>query len=704
MDKIARINELVELLNKANYEYYVLNEPHTFTDYEFDMRMHELEDLEKETGYLLPYSPTQRVGSDLQKEFKEVPRKRIMGSIENCYDRSELIKWVSQFNDDYLIREPKYDGSSCSLIYEDGILVQASTRGSGFSGSDITANVKTIKNVPLKLEVFPGEKKLELNSLWVPSHIEIRGEILLPKSKLIEINKEREANGEQPFANERNAAAGSLKQLDPKVTASRGLIFKPYGVYSEDSDFAEAFLCTQENMLLVAWYFGFDKPNYRIFTPYMNINEIIDDFETNFLKTQDFCMDGCVIKINSFARQEELGYTQKVPRWAKAFKFKQEQASTKVNNIIIQMGMSGQLGFVAELEPVEVDGSKISRATLNNVDFIRDLDVKVGSYVFIQKGGAVIPEITGVDYERNLVEGAVTKDFEEPTVCPFCGKPLSRKLDGGAHLYCTNKLCEERNIQKLTYFVRKECMNIDGLSEKTIRKIYDLGLVADWKDLILIKPYDLYHAGIGVKTAEKITDEISKSISTLGPERTVMSLGIPMIGRVRSNSIIEKYETFSGAVAAVLNGTFSVDGLGEVATKSFCDYIKENMDEIKAAIEYLPDEKVEDGVGQSDKLDGLKLLATGTFQTFSREGIKESIERNGGTYASSVNRSLDYLIVGSKPGSNKIDKANELGIQMISEEEYLYMIGADPIEIPYEPTEEDIKKSVPTKQESISLF
>ena len=701
MDKIQRINELVELLNKANYEYYVLNEPRTFTDYEFDMRMHELDDLEKETGYVLPYSPTQRVGSDLQSEFKEVPRKRIMGSIENCYDRDELKKWLKQFDEnEILIVEPKYDGSSCSLIYENGVLVQGSTRGSGFMGSDITANVKTIRNIPLKLENLTGDE-----NFYVPEHLEVRGEILLPKSQLIKINKEREANGEQPFANERNAAAGSLKQLDPKVTAARGLIFKPYGVYSDDENFSEQYLRRQSYMLETAADLGFDKPYYWIVTKATDIDKLLDEFENNFLKNQDFCMDGCVFKIQSFKHQEELGYTQKVPHWAKAFKFKQEQASTKVKSITIQMGMSGQLGFVAELVPVEVDGSKISRATLNNVDFIRDMDIKIGSYVFVQKAGAVIPEVTGVDYERNLVENVKTVDFEEPKVCPFCGKPLSRKIDGGAHLYCTHKWCEERNVQKLTYFVKKECMNIDGLSEKTVRKLYELGLVANWKDLILCKQYDLFHAGIGVKMAEKITNEIDESLSTLGPERTLMSLGIPMIGKVTSKKIIDKYESLSAAVRAVLDGTFEVEDVGKVASKSFCDYVKENMDEIKDAIEYLPDEKVDDGIEYGSALEGLKILATGTFITFSREGIKESIMRNGGTYASGVSKNLDYLVVGDKPGESKIEKATELGIKMINESEYLKMIGieAGVVESVQE-TSGSKKKSEPIKSESISLF
>lgn len=671
MDKKQYIDELVELLNKANHHYYVLNAP-TMSDFDFDMKLKELESLEKETGYVLPYSPTQRIGSDLQEEFKEVPRKRIMGSIANCYDRNELKQWLFKFGDEYMILEPKYDGSSCSIIYEKGILVQASTRGSGYSGSDITANVKTIKNVPLKINFE------EFTDVF-PEKIEVRGEILLPKSELKRINIERESQGLPPFANERNAAAGSLKQLDPSVTASRNLIFKPYSVYCDDERFTKRFLTSQHGMLDIAYKMGFDSPYYYMLqaSDGISVDRLLDMFEKEFLKTQDFCMDGCVIKVDSFKKQEELGYTQKVPHWAKAFKFKQEQASTKLKNVILQMGMSGQISFVGDVEPVEVDGTVISRVTLNNIDFIRDMGLKIGDYVFIHRGGQVIPVISGVDYERNLIDGSEGKEIEEPTNCPFCGGSLSRKIEGGAHLYCTNLDCEERVIQKLTHFVKKECMNIDGLSDKTLRKLFEAGVVKNWKDLVCVTTTELYSAGLGPKVSENIVDNIRKSLDELGPERSLSALGIPMIGKVTAQKIIDKYGSLSNIWEAFCHNSLDISEMGTVVNDTFIKYLDNNVDEFLDAIKYLPNEKkdvVEEEL-HSNALSGLRMLATGILKNFSREGIKHSIISNGGLYASGVNGKLDILLVGSDAGSSKLKKAKDLGIRMINEQEYIDMIG-----------------------------
>ena len=694
MDKKQYIDELVELLNKANHHYYVLNAP-TMSDFDFDMKLKELESLEKETGYVLPYSPTQRIGSDLQEEFKEVHRKRIMGSIANCYDRNELKQWLFKFGNELMILEPKYDGSSCSLIYENGIFVQASTRGSGYSGSDITANVKTIKNIPLKL-----------NFEDVPDTIEIRGEILLPKSELKRINIERECQGFPPFANERNAAAGSLKQLDPSVTASRNLIFKPYSVYCEDKEFTDKFLSNQHDMLSLTYKIGFDNPYYSIVraNEWNNVESLLNDFEENFLKTQDFCMDGCVIKVDSFKKQEELGYTQKVPHWAKAFKFKQEQASTKLKNVILQMGMSGQISFVGDVEPVEVDGTVISRVTLNNIDFIRDMGLRIGDYVFIHRGGQVIPVISGVDYERNLIDGVEGKEIEEPTNCPFCGKPLSRKIEGGAHLYCTNPDCEERVIQKLTHFVKKECMNIDGLSDKTLRKLFEAGVVKNWKDLVCVTTTELYSAGLGPKVSENIVDNIRKSLDELGPERSLSALGIPMIGKVTAQKIIDKYGSLSNIWEAFCSDDLTIKEMGSVVNDAFWNYLDENGYEFVDAIKLLPNEKkdVKEENVQSDILSGLRILATGTLKNFSREGIKHSIISNGGTYASGVNGKLDILLVGSDAGSSKLSKAKELGIKMINEEEYIDMIGGISNTEEKETEEKSFEQEIPGN--SICLF
>ena len=408
-----RIEQLVKELNQHNYNYYVACRP-TISDYEFDMKLKELEKLEEETGYIMPESPTQRVGSDLQDDFAEVERKRIMGSIANCYDFDELRKWCMSMEASFgnkmsFILEPKYDGLSCSLIYKNGILVEASTRGSGYKGSDITKNVRTIKSVPLKLTINDNIiNDSNYNGLHIPEVLEVRGEILLPKSELARINNERAAASLPLFANERNAAAGSIKQLDTAVTASRNLIFKPYAVYTEDEGFTTKYLHEQHMMLDVAEIFGFLHGWYCRCTNTDSVIETLKEFENNFLYNQDYCMDGCVIKINNFKMQVEAGYTQKVPKWAKAYKFKQEQASTKLLGVDWQMGRTGKLTPVAMLESIEVDGSVISKASLNNIDYINELGLEIGQYVFIEKGGGVIPKVTGVDYERNIQENITT--------------------------------------------------------------------------------------------------------------------------------------------------------------------------------------------------------------------------------------------------------------------------------------------------------
>ena len=689
-DKIKRIDELVELLNRCNYEYYVLNSPKTLSDYEFDMKMHELESLENETGVVYPYSPTQRVGSDLQSDFKDVKRERIMGSIENCYDKDELCEWLKKFRGEEMILEPKFDGTSCSLIYENGILVEASTRGNGYVGSDITENVKTIRNIPLKLENYEPYSDYHT--------IEIRGEVLLPKSELKRINAERESEGLQPFANERNAAAGSIKQLDPKVTASRHLIFKPYGLYDLDN------VSTQEESLKIIESFGFDAPYIRTFVSSENneVLELLDEFESNVLKNMDFCMDGCVIKLNSISRQLDLGYTQKVPHWAKAFKFKQEQVSTKLKNIILQMGMSGQIGFVADLEPVEVDGTVISKATLNNIDFIRDMDIRIGQYLFISRGGGVIPRVDGVDYEKTLISGTDVIDFDEPKVCPYCGGILTRKIEGGAHLYCTNPDCEEKAIQRLVHFCKKECMDIEGLSDKSIRKLYKFG-IKTWKDLITASSVQLYGAGLGVKMSEKIKSQIDYSVDSLGAERTLMSLGVPMIGKVTALKIMQKYNTLNSLITACLNDDFSVEGVGEVAGRCLMDFVKSHLEEMNDAVQLLPSEYEDASKNfDSDVLLGKVVLATGTFVNFSREGIKDSVKRNGGKYASGVNGKLDILIVGADAGPSKLSKAKELGITMISEDDYISLIGGMKCAefVPHA----EVKKDNETYNSGVALF
>ena len=703
------IEALVEELNDANHHYYVLNKP-IMSDYDFDMKLKYLEKLEKESNYILPYSPTQRIGSDLQKEFKNVDRTRVMGSIANVYVIDELKEWLDQFDpmSTSFLLEPKYDGTSCSLIYENGVLVSASTRGNGYTGSDITENAKTIKNIPLKLKVNQTgvTNDWHYENIYVPDKIEIRGEILMPKSVFNKLNEDRKRNGLELFANERNAAAGSLKQLDPKITSERQLIFKPYGVFCDDNSFNQNYLKFQHCALDVAEIFGFDEPAYWRAMDAHTVIELLYDFEEHFLYEQDYCMDGCVVKINSLEQQENIGYTQKVPKWAKAFKFKQEQASTKLLNVDLQMGMSGQISFVGILDPVEVDGSEISKVTLNNMDYIHNMDIHIGDYVFVQKNGAVIPGVVGIDYDRNEDEGVDRVEIKTPDVCPFCGSKLVKKDSDGAHYYCVNRHCREKNIQRINHFCKKECMNIDGISLKTIRKMYDLDLIETWQDLYSLTYDILVNDGFGEKTAKNIIDQIEKSKSN--PQyRILMSLGIPMIGRVTSRKLIDAFGSINNLKNATLESVSAVDGVGDVAAMEITRYFVENSSEIDNITNLFKksEEKKEDvkeikvksliptsnvnnivdvnndsvqsvitEKKEKHSIVGKRFLATGKLNNFSRQSIMDSVEENGGIYASTIGINLDYLIVGENAGSAKLKKAKELNINMIDENEYLNMI------------------------------
>lgn len=703
------IEDLVEELNDANHSYYVLNDP-IMSDYDFDMKLKELERLEKESNYILPYSPTQRIGSDLQKEFKNVDRTRVMGSIANVYVIDELKDWLDQFDpmSTSFLLEPKYDGTSCSLIYDNGVLVSASTRGNGYTGSDITENVKTIKNIPLKLKVNKTgvTKDWNYENIYVPDKIEIRGEILMPKSVFNKLNEDRKKNGLDLFANERNAAAGSLKQLDPNITAERNLIFKPYGVFCDDNSFNKRYLKFQHCALDVAEIFGFDKPSYWRAMDAHTVIDLLYGFEEYFLYNQDYCMDGCVVKINSLEQQENIGYTQKVPKWAKAFKFKQEQASTKLLNVELQMGMSGQISFVGILDPVEVDGSKISKVTLNNIDYIHNMDIHIGDYVFVQKNGAVIPGVIGIDYDRNEDECVDRVEIKTPDVCPFCGSKLVKKDSDGAHYYCVNRNCREKNIQKINHFCKKECMNIDGISLKTIRKMYDFGLIETWRDLYSLTYEALVNDGFGEKTAKNIIDQIEKSKSN--PQyRILMSLGIPMIGRVTSRKLIDSFGSINNLKNATLESVSAVDGVGDVAAMEITRYFVENSSEIdniinlfkksgekKEAVKEITAKSIipisnvnnivdlnNDSVNsvitekkENHSIVGKRFLATGKLNNFSRQSIMDSVEENGGIYASTIGINLDYLIVGENAGAAKLKKAKELNINMIDENEYINMI------------------------------
>ncbi len=665
MGASKRMIELVALLNAYNYQYYVQNKP-TVSDYEFDMLLKELETLEKQEGIILPTSPTQRVGSDLENEFKEVRREKVMGSIANCYDKDELLKWMQTVvptGTEFTVG-PKYDGTSCSLIYKDGELVQASTRGNGLVGSDITENARTIKSIPL--------------SIPLSDDCEIRGEILMPKSSFQKLNKERLEQGLEPFANERNAAAGSIKQLNSRITAERNLIFRPFCVFCDNANFEK-----QTEMTNFANSVGFctDIQDFTSADPY-EIIRYIEEFEQKYLKNMDYCMDGVVIKVNDLSWQEKLGYSQKVPYWAKAFKFKQESASTKLLNVEWFVGRSGKLTPVGILDTVSVDGSNISNVTLNNMNYINSLDIRIGSYVFIEKGGAVIPKVTGIDYERHILENydfETCKKIEEPSVCPVCGQPVVKKenADGneGIHLYCINKDCEAKVIARLEYFVSKDCMDIDGLGTSTLVSLYEFNNVRNWFDLYKLNEADFTYLG---KNGQKVYENIQKS-KEMPADRVLTALGIPMIGKVAAKALLECYGNIKDIYTDIVDyhgdKLFAEKPIGTAASNELVAFVLDSDNEkIFANLFELLNYAYISNKPVGGPLEGKTLLATGTLENFPREEIKDSIISHGGKYASSVSKKLDYLIVGSKPGASKVTKATELGIKMISESEYLDLI------------------------------
>lgn len=684
------IQDLTNLLNKCNYEYYVLNNPVTLTDEEYDIKLKELQKLEVAyPDFKCLDSPTNRVGSDIQSEFKQMKHIKPMMSLANCYSESELHEFIDKLNKDFLdvinndysdleyIAEPKYDGLAISLTYVNGLFKNAVTRGNGIEGDDVTENVKTIQNIPLKL--------LDNN---VPSLIEFRGEILMGKTAFEKVNMERIQNGERPFSNTRNAASGSLKQLDPKITAKRQLMFRCYGVYiynDINDDVTINYLKTQSDALNFAYKVGFNKPIYYCSLNYDDINKWADDFYKN-KSMLDFDCDGVVVKVNNIELFNEIGFTAKTPKGAIARKWPQEYKSTKLNSITIQIGRLGFATPVANLEPVEVYGSTISRATLHNEAQIKALDIREGDYVFVNKGGEVIPYVAGVDYDRMNKENVIRNSpYKFPQVCPECGSILVKQSDDEAKWYCPNHdNCKPQILGRIVHFISKPVMNIDGIGEETIKLLYDYNLIKDPLDL-----YDLKNKvselewlpRFGTKSIIKMLKGIEES-KNKPFEKVLYSLGIPLVGEVMSKNLADIFGSIDNIINTAINNPDkfnNIDKVGEIICFTIAKYFSdpkniETIERMKKIGLRLDNSNNNTNSITSNKLSGLTLLATGSFENFSRDSIKEEIINNGGKYASGVNKKLNYLIVGSEPGPNKISKAKDLNIKMISEDEFIKML------------------------------
>ena len=664
MDERQRILQLRRELNEHNYKYYVLNQP-TIGDQEFDFLMHELQDLEARHPEMAdPASPTQRVSSDVSTECKQVAHKYPMLSLANTYSEQDVADFYNSVKkglggeDFEICCEMKYDGLSISLTYVDGRLTQAVTRGDGVQGDDVTANVRTIRSIPLVLK--DGD--------W-PREFEIRGEILLPWREFERINAEREAAEEPLFANPRNAASGTLKSLDPKVAASRRLDAYLYYLLGDGIEGDGHY----ENLMRAkAWGFKISDGMRKVKT-LEEIYDFIAYWDTE-RKNLPVATDGIVLKVNSLRQQRALGYTAKSPRWAIAYKFKAERECTQLNEVTYQVGRTGQITPVANMEPVQLAGTTVRRATLNNEDFIRSLDLHDGDYVYVEKGGEIIPKIVGVDTSRRQV-GAHPVEFI--THCPECGAKLVRYEGEAAH-YCPNDAgCPPQIKGRIEHFISRKAMNIDSLGPETVDEYYRRGLIRNVADLYDIRVEQINGDGNRQKSAQRVVDGIAAS-RQVPFERVVFALGIRFVGETSARLLARKFKNIDSLAAASLQELMDVDGIGEVIAKSVIAYFHnpENMEIVNRLRAYglqmqLSNEQMQ---AQGTKLEGKSIVISGVFTRHSRDEYKRIIEEHGGKNVGSISGKTSFILAGDNMGPAKLQKAEKLGIPIIDEDTFLEMI------------------------------
>ena len=659
-----KIKALREALEQHNYNYYVLSAP-TISDREFDEMMKELQVLEEaHPEYADPHSPTQRVGSDLSKEFEQVVHKYPMLSLGNTYSEDEVKDFYERIARDLnepfeIVAELKYDGTSISLTYEDGRLVRAVTRGDGTRGDDVTANVKTIRSVPLKLM---GDR--------YPATFEIRGEILLPWAEFDRLNKEREEQEEPLFANPRNAASGTLKQQNPAVVAARKLDAYFYYLLGEELP-AE----THFDNLEAARSWGFKIPNViRVCNSLEDIYDYIAYWDVE-RKNLPVATDGIVLKVNSLRQQRNLGFTAKSPRWAIAYKFQAERAVTRLNSVSFQVGRTGAVTPVANLEPVLLAGTTVKRASLHNADIIEGLDLHLGDKVFVEKGGEIIPKIVGVDVEaRGLLVGDKVRFIRS---CPECGTPLMRPEGEAAH-YCPNEAgCPPQIKGKIEHFVTRRAMNIN-MGPETVEDLYEAGYIKDTADLYTLEIADLLRLERWAdKSARNLMASLEES-KQVPFERVLYGLGIRVVGETVAKRLVSAFHSMEQLEQASFEDLTAVDEIGERIARSIIAYFADerNRTLVNRLMEYglqmsVPEEKL---ANRSEKLKGLSIVISGTFAKHSRDEYKAMIEQHGGKNSGSVSGKTDYILAGDNMGPAKLEKAAKLGVKIINEDEFLNMI------------------------------
>ncbi|WP_282161831.1 NAD-dependent DNA ligase LigA [Ulvibacterium marinum] len=664
MSTQQKITTLREELRQHNYNYYVLDQP-VISDYEFDMKLKELQALEEQhPEFHDPTSPTLRVGGMVTKNFETVTHDERMYSLDNSYSKEDLMDWekrIQRILGDVEVQftcELKYDGASISLTYEEGQLVRAVTRGDGFQGDDVTTNVKTIRSVPLQLQ---GD--------YVPK-FDIRGEIVLPFEGFAKMNAERVENGEEPYMNPRNTAAGSLKLQDSALVAQRPLECLLYSIVGKDLN-----ITTQFEMLEKAREWGFKVPTIaKLCNTTDEVLQFVEYWEVQRHELP-YETDGVVVKVNNLRHQEELGYTAKSPRWALAYKFKAEQVSTVLNEITYQVGRTGAITPVANLEPVLLAGTTVKRASLHNADQIAKLDIREGDTVFVEKGGEIIPKIMGVDFTKRPADSQPTQYI---TVCPECGTTLERK-EGEAQHFCPNDTgCPPQITGRIQHFISRKAMDIEGLGSETVELLFKEGLIANYADLYtLTKEQVMPLERMAEKSAENLVNGVTAS-KQIPFERVLFGLGIRYVGETVAKKLARAYKHIDALMTASEEELVAVDEIGERIAQSVVEFFAQDenlqiVDRLKSyGLQFsLSEAQLEN---QTDTLKGQTFVVSGVFETISRNELKKLIEDNGGKVASSVSSKTSYLVAGANMGPSKRTKAEGLGVPIISEAEFLGMV------------------------------
>ncbi|NMA72896.1 MAG: NAD-dependent DNA ligase LigA [Bacteroidales bacterium] len=665
MDIKDKIEKLRKELHQHNYNYYILNQP-TISDQLFDEKLEVLQTLEKEhPEYADPNSPTQRVGSDITDKFNQIKHRYPMLSLANTYSEEEVQDFYNRtektLNDSFEICcELKFDGTSISLIYEKGRLVRAITRGDGVQGDDVTTNVKTIRSIPLVLQ---GDGYPEL--------FEIRGEILMPWSVFEELNREKEAREEPLFANPRNAASGTLKLLDSSMVASRQLDAYLYALLGENLPHDNHY-----DNLMEARKWGFKISSATKLAK--TFDETLDflQYWNVERKKMPVATDGVVLKVNSIAQQEELGYTAKSPRWAIAYKFQAEQAVTKLNSVTYQVGRTGSVTPVANLEPVQLSGTTVKRASLHNEDIINKLDLHLGDRVYVEKGGEIIPKITGVDLDARGKELGEKVLFI--THCPECGTPLER-VEGEANHYCTNESsCPPQIKGRIEHFISRKAMNIDGLGPETIDLFYRLHLINDPADLYTLKKEDIVDLDrMGEKSATNIMQSIQKS-KEVPYERVIYALGIRFVGETVAKKLAQALSSIEAIEQASIEQLKEIDEIGEKIAESVHHYFLDEanlalVNRLKEAGLQMEQDK-ESLKDKTDKLAGQSIVISGVFKAHSRNEYKAMIEQHGGRNAGSISSKTSFILAGENMGPSKFKQAEKLGVPILTEDEFLALL------------------------------